>query len=231
MTRGQLEYWKSDVALWERSVAMARPSYYAETELGIELGAAGRFPESLPHFACAVELNPRWSRAQASYGFALYLTDDTSAATERFARAFEIEPNPNAASEWHLYYARALAAADRPDEAMAHYQSQLALDPNDRGALLGLAELRATQPEGPIRDGAQALALALAACRIAQCVPPEEIDIFALSVAAAGDPVSAAKLEEEALRRAHAPDATETRARIEAHLALFRAGRAVTRPR
>jgi len=231
VTRGQLEYWRSDVALWERSVAMARPSYYAETELGIELGAAGNFPGSLPHFARAVELNPRWSRAQANYGFALFLTGDTNAATERFARAFELEPDPNAASEWHLYYARALAAAGRADEALSHYERQLALDPNDRSALFGLAELRATEPEARLRDGAQALALARRACQIARCARPEEIDILALSVAAAGDPVTAATLEEEALRRAYALDSAEMAARIEAHLALFRAGEAVTQPR
>jgi tetratricopeptide (TPR) repeat protein len=231
VTRGQLEYWKSDVALWQRAVAAARPSYYAETELAIELVADGSYAESLPHFERAVQINPRWSRAQANYGFALYLEGDANAATQRFERALEIEPNPNAASEWHLYYARSLAAVGRPEEAIAHYQRQIELDPSDRGALLGLAELRATQPEGPLRHGPQALELAERACQIAQCARPEEIDILALAIAAAGQPDSAATVEEEALRRASAMNATETRRRIEAHLAEFRAGRAVTETR
>jgi tetratricopeptide (TPR) repeat protein len=229
-TRAQLRYWVSDVALWQRTVAMAGPSYYAETELAIELGAAGHFPESLPHFARAVELNPRWSRAQANYGFALFLTGDPVAATQRFERALEIEPNPNAATEWHLYYARALAAAGRPAEAVTHYEKQLALDPDDRGSLFGLAEIRATQPEPPLRDGAEALRLARRACHIARCSRPEEIDILALAVAAAGDLVTAARLDQEALERARAPGYAETKARIERHLARFASGLAVSAP-
>ncbi|MFI5315381.1 MAG: tetratricopeptide repeat protein [Myxococcota bacterium] len=230
-TRKQLEYWESDVALWQRAVAIAGPSYYAETELGIELGAAGHFPESLPHFARAVELNPRWPRAQASYGFALFLTGDPVAATQRFERALEIEPNPTAATEWHLYYARALAAAGRPSEAVTHYQKQLELDPDDRGSLFGLAEIRATEPEPPLRDGAEALRLARRACELIKgCVRPEEIDILALAVAAAGDPASAARVAEKALTRARAIGDAETAARIERHLERFRNGLAVVDP-
>jgi len=229
--RAQLRYWLSDVALWERTVAIAGPSYYAETELGIELGAAGHFPESLPHFARAIELNPRWPRAQANYGFALFLTGDPVAATRHFERALEIEPNPDAATEWHLYYARALAAAGRPAEAVEHYGKQLAMDPNDRGSLFGLAEIRATEPEPPLRDGAEALRLARRACQLVRgCSRPEEIDILALAIAAAGDPATAARVEEKALERARAEKADETIARIERHLARFASGLAVTEP-
>jgi tetratricopeptide (TPR) repeat protein len=230
VTHVQIRYWESDVALWSRAVDVARPSYYAETELGIELGVIGRFAESLPHFARALELNPRWPRAQASYGFALFLTGDTAGAIERFERAFEIQPNANAGSEWHLYFARALAAAGRPEEAAAHYQTQLSMDPNDPGALLGLAEIRATHPGPPLRDGAEALALAKRGCQIAHCAHPAEIDILALAAAAAGDSVTAVALEEEALRRVRPGEDAETVARIQANLAHFRAGQAVTRP-
>jgi len=227
-TRQQLRHWQSDVALWQRAVDMARPSYYAETELGVELGATGRFPDALPHLARAVELNPRWARAQANYGFALFLTGDSPAATGRFERAFELVPEPDAASEWHVYYARTLADVGRAAEAVTHYERQLALDPRDRSALFGLAELRATEPP-PLRDGAQAFALAERACRLETCVWPAEIEILALAVAASGKPAEAVPLAEEALERARQQNATEQAARIESHLARFRAGESFTR--
>ena len=230
LTHQQLRYWRSDIELWQRAVEVAGSNYYAETELAIELGVVGRVAESLPHFARALALNPRWSRAQANCGFALFLTGDPAGATERFARAFELEPNPPPPNEWHLYYARALAAVGRAGEAVPQYEAQLDLDPSDRTALLGLAELRATHPSAPIRDGAEALRLAHRACWIAQCADAAEIDVLALAVAAAGDSASAVALAEEAQRRARAGHAGELSARITRHLERFRAGEAVTEP-
>lgn len=228
VTREQIGHWQSDVALWQRAVDMARPSYYAETELGIELGAARRVQEALPHFARAVELNPRWARAQANYGFALFMTGDSHAAVERFQRAFELVPTPGAASEWHVYYARTLMDVGRSAEAVEHYQTQLALEPRDRSALFGLAELYATEPP-PLRDGAQALALAERACTISRCVWPGEIDILALAVAASGNTADAVTIGEEALLRAQQTNAHDQIPRIESHLAAFRAGQSFTR--
>jgi protein O-mannosyl-transferase len=225
----QLRYWRSDVALWQRAVDIAGPSYYAETELGIELGVVGRLSESLPHFERAIALNPRWPRAQANYGFALFLTGDPAAAVAHFERAFELDPDANAGPEWNLYYARALGAVGRSGDAVTHYETQLARDPDDRGALFGLAEIRATEPDPPLRDGAEALRLARRACRLAGgCVPPEEIDILALALAAAGDPAAAARADHEGLRRARAIGDRESIARIERHLARFESGLAVT---
>jgi tetratricopeptide (TPR) repeat protein len=206
------------------------PNFFAETELGIELTARGRTAEALPHFTRSLELRPDWPRGHANYGFALYMSGDAAAAVPHFERALELDPKPTGASEVHLYYGRTLAAAGRPAEAAAQYQAQLALSPDDRGALMGLAELRATEPEGPLRDGAEALALARRACTLEACAYPAEIDILALAIAAAGDPASAAKIAEQGIERARAIDDKESLARLERHVAVFQAGRAVTEP-
>ncbi|HXZ86320.1 MAG TPA: hypothetical protein VEI82_12615 [Myxococcota bacterium] len=227
VTRVQQTYWRSDVALWQRAVDVSAPSFYGETELAIELLNVGRNDESVLHFQRALALNPRWPRAQANYGFALYLADDAQGAVEHFARAFALEPNPDAASEWHIYYAHALAEAGHGEEAVQHYQAQLALDPEDRSALFGLAELRATQPE-PLRDGAEALRLAQQACRLARCTNSGELDVLALAVAAAGDPATAAKVEEQALRQANAEHSPGMVDRVTRHLQQFSSGLAVT---
>jgi len=227
VTRVQETYWESDVALWQRAVEVAAPGFYAETELAVELLDVGRNDEALAHFQRALALNPRWPRAHANYAFALYLGNDTQAAIDHLARAFELEPNPGAASEWHVYYAHALADAGRAPEAVQHYQTQLDLDPHDRSALFGLAELRATQPE-PLRDGAEALNLAERACRLAPCTRSGELDVLALAVAAAGDPATAAQVEEEALRQANAEGSPGMVDRVTRHLQQFANGQAVT---
>jgi tetratricopeptide (TPR) repeat protein len=228
ITRAQLAYWRNDLALWERVVAVTGPNYFAETELAIELTARGRIPEALTHFARALDINPRWPRAEASYGFALFLADDSAAALTHFGRAFALEPNPSANTEWHVYYAHVLADVGRPVEAAAEFEKQLALDSADRSALLGLAELRATQSDPAVRDGAEALRLAREACLLAQCELPAEVDVLALAVAAAGDPAAAATLDAEALSRAQSLGMTALAARIERNLAVLREGRALT---
>jgi tetratricopeptide (TPR) repeat protein len=227
VTRAQETCWQSDVALWQRAVDVGPPGFYAETELAIELLNVGRNGEALAHFQRALALNPRWPRAHANYAFALYLGNDDQGAIDHFARAFELEPNPGAASEWHIYYAHALADAGRGEDAVQQFQRQLDLDPEDRAALLGLAELRATQPE-PLRDGAEALRLTERACQLARCTSSGELDVLALAVAAAGDPAAAAKLEEEALRQAHAEGSPGMVDRISRHLQQFANGQAVT---
>ena len=230
VTRAQLAYWTSDLALWQRVLAVTGPNFFAETELGIELTARGRYAEALPHFVRSLEIQPHWPRGEANYGFALYMSGDTAAAVPHFERSLELDPNPTGDSEVHLYYARALADAGRPAEALAHYETQLALSPDDRGAMMGIAELRATEPAPPLRDGAEALRQAKRACTLGVCAYPEEIDVLALAFAAAGDPAMAAKLAQEGIERARAIDAQESLARLERHLAVFQAGRAVTEP-
>ncbi|HTO71454.1 MAG TPA: glycosyltransferase family 39 protein [Myxococcota bacterium] len=227
VTRAQLGYWQNDVVLWQRAVEVAPEGFYAQTELAIELLNVGRNAEALDHFETALALNPRWARAHANYAFALFLGNDTAGANEHFARAFELEPHPTAAMEWHIYYAHALADAGRADEAVAHYGAQLEMDPNDHWALLGLAELRATQPE-PLRDPAEAFRLATQACTAVRCETPGELDVLALAFAAAGDTENAVKVEQEALRRAQAVGALGLAARISRHLELFSKGQAVT---
>jgi Tfp pilus assembly protein PilF len=226
-THVQLRIWRNDVALWQRAVDVAPLGFYAETELAIELLNAGRNDEALVYFQRALALNPRWPRAHANYAFALYLQNDVQGSVDHFARAFELEPNPGAASEWHIYYAHVLAEAGRAEEAVQHFQTQLDLDPEDRSALFGLAELRATQP-APLRDGAEAMRLAERACRLARCTSSGELDVLALAVAAAGDPATAARVEEEALRAANAERSPGMVDRVTRHLEIFSSGEAVT---
>ncbi|HTO52849.1 MAG TPA: tetratricopeptide repeat protein [Myxococcota bacterium] len=228
VTRAQLEYWRSDVALWKRTLAVTGPNYYAETELAITFAASGKLPESFTHFSRAVQINPRWTRAQSNYGFALYFAGDPAGAAEHLARAFEVNPNPLPGLQWHLFYARALAETGRFEEALTHYQAQLAAEPDDVNALLGLAALRATAPEPPVRDGPEALRLVTRACALVDCSGPDQLDVRALATAAAGDLRSAAELAEEGLRKALEQGLDGSADRLQRHLALFRAGREVT---
>jgi tetratricopeptide (TPR) repeat protein len=226
-TRAQLEYWRSDSALWQRALAVTGPNYYAETELAMGLAASGKIEESLPHFARAVELNPRWPRAQSNYAFALYYTGEPAGAADHLERAFALNPNPGGASMWHAFYARALLQLGRLDEAADHFETQLALEPDTADAMLGLGELRATAPAAPLRDGAEALRLVTRACELVSCEHPEQMDVHALALAASGDVAGATALDEQALAKARELGWQDGVPLIESHLAILRTGKAV----
>jgi tetratricopeptide (TPR) repeat protein len=191
------------------------------------LAAAGHLEQSLPHFARAVELNPRWPRAQSNYAFALYYTGDFAGAAQHLERAFALNPNPGGASMWHVFYARSLAQLGRLDEAADHFQTQIALEPDTPDALLGLAELHATAPAAPLRDGAEALRLVERACQLVSCEHPEQMDVRVLALAASGDVAGATALAEQALARARELGWEDGVPLIESQLAILRTGKAV----
>src|SRR5262245_18450944 len=94
VTHGPLRFWTDDVTLWKRTVAVTCPNFFAETELGIELTAAGERAEALAHYERALEIHASWPRAHANYAFALFLSGDPQRAVGHFERALEIEPEP-----------------------------------------------------------------------------------------------------------------------------------------
>jgi tetratricopeptide (TPR) repeat protein len=146
LTRAQLEYFRDDLALWQRALAVTEANWFAHTEAGIELAARGRNPEAAVELAEAVRLAPDWERAQANYGFVLLRLGRAQDAIEPLARALTLDPTSRGNGERHLYLALALEQADHPREAIVEYERHLALRPDDPRAAAALGRLRASAP-------------------------------------------------------------------------------------
>ncbi len=146
LARAQLAYFRDDLALWQRALAVTEQNWFAHTEAGIELAARGRNAEAVTELAEATRLAPEWERAQANYGFALLRVGRAQEAADALARALELDPASGGEGERHLYLGVALEQAGRPREALAQYERHRALAPDDPRADAALARLRATAP-------------------------------------------------------------------------------------
>jgi DNA-binding winged helix-turn-helix (wHTH) protein/Tfp pilus assembly protein PilF len=120
------------------------------------------YPRALAAAKRAVELDDNLAEAHASLGFiSFYWSWDAAAAEHEFQRALELNPNDVSAHHW---YATALSAAGREEEALAEIEQARRLDPTstsvlaDKGLLLFnagqqeqavalLKQMEATEPE------------------------------------------------------------------------------------
>jgi serine/threonine-protein kinase len=82
----------------------------------------------------AIELNPNYADARASYSNFLAFMGRTDKALEQIERAMELDP----VGELQLMYGRILFFARRYDDSIAQFQNTLRRDPNNVAALFSL---------------------------------------------------------------------------------------------
>lgn len=110
-----------------RAVAI-EPNYpEAHNDLGVVLGAQGKFTDAAACFERAVTLKPNYAEAHNNLGSALSELGRRMEAIACFERALAINPNIAMA---HYNLAALLNQRGRIDEAVAHYQRVLVLMPN-----------------------------------------------------------------------------------------------------
>ena len=114
--------YRSELSLWEDTVAKAPESARAHYNLGVVLVKAGRIDEAMRQYQAALELDPNYADAYNNIGWVLADGGKFDEAITRYQKALKIAPN--------LVKARnnlgiALAACGRVDEAIAEYHKVL----------------------------------------------------------------------------------------------------------
>lgn len=127
-TTDQLRYWKDGETLFRHAIAVTRPSYLAQNNLGDALLQKGQAVEAMTHFQTALILEPRCLLAEKNLANALVKLGRTDEAISHYQRALEIQPDY---AEAHNNLANLLLQAGQVDEAVAHYQAALATEPDD----------------------------------------------------------------------------------------------------
>lgn len=113
--------------------------------------------------------------------------------------------------------------------AASDYAKGIALSPDDDTAINALAWLRATCPEGSVRNGREAIRGATKACELTSWKDSSSIDTLAAAYAEIGDFTQAAKLEQQALQlRSVAPG---ERQGMQERLASYQQRRPYRQPR
>jgi Flp pilus assembly protein TadD len=153
-TRGELRYWRDEIALFRRAIALHERSgietphamilYY---QLGTALQREGRLEEAVEAYRSALEANPDDPRPHNNLGASLAALGRDDEAAAQFEAALEVEPRHPAA-----LYNLALREAARGDTARARslFVRFLEAGHADRGAreraIRSLIELGAPEP-------------------------------------------------------------------------------------
>jgi tetratricopeptide (TPR) repeat protein len=206
--------------LW-RSVLAARPGQpRALLNLGAALRAAGRPDEAEALFRAALRAHPPYARAEVQLALLAQARGDDAEAEARLARALELEPRDGGVA---TRLGELWARSGRSREALALWRQAYARDPQLAFAANNIAWLLATHPDASLRDGAQALELALRAVELTAGADAGVLDTLAAAYAESG------RFEEAvaSARRAQAAAAgdPELAAAIAERLAGYAAGR------
>jgi hypothetical protein len=143
--RGQVEYWKDDVALWTRATMLTLhvDEYHAHVSLGRTLTDQGRLGEAVAHFSRAVRLQPASAEARLDLGVALTRQGKTSDAIASFEKAVNLQPDFEQA---HVNLAIAFANTGRFAEAIREFNEALRINPDNEAARRAVAELTRRGP-------------------------------------------------------------------------------------
>lgn len=121
-------YWKEARAECREAMEADPTNSLAPSDLAGLLNWHGRTDEGLALFRKVAEAGANDASTQLSFGELLVQLDRHSEAVTHFRRAMELDPKRQVAVRPRL--AAALAAAGRPEEAIAEYRTALAHSPN-----------------------------------------------------------------------------------------------------
>jgi tetratricopeptide (TPR) repeat protein len=143
-----------------------------------------------------MESNPFNSQGLTNIGVIEFARGNLGKAKEYLERAVESDPRYAKA---HFNLALIEAREGRPREAVRHYESCLAVTPDDPMALGNLAWLYATSPDDGVRNGPRALELAQKLEKLVGTPSARMFDILAAACAETGRFAEAVRMAERAL--------------------------------
>jgi len=212
--------YRSDLAIWQDTVAKCPDNPRAHHNLGMELGRAGRNREEVEQYIQALWLKPDYADAHYHLGAAAWEAGDRLVAIEHWQQTLRIKPDY---VEAQCSLALALEQTGKVREAIGHYEQALRIKPDYAEALNNLAWLLATLAPAEGGDQARAVTLAQRACDLTGKRVAPYLDTLAAAYASAGRFSDAIATSQEAIELARSDGQPQTVREIEAHLALYRA--------
>jgi tetratricopeptide (TPR) repeat protein len=177
------------VAQFGKAVGLNPDFVAARGNLGGALTKSGRLDEAVSELRKALELDAGYAPAHYNLGLVLSRREDAQGAIREWRTALELDPKY---AEAHHSLGDALYAQGRTVEALAHWRDSIQLQPNDLPALGRMAWVLATSPDAAIRNGGEALGLAVRAVEISGGKDAHVLDTLAAAYAEKGQFANAA---------------------------------------
>jgi tetratricopeptide (TPR) repeat protein len=200
----------------------------AHRNLAVALVRQGKVAEAISHFAEAVRLKPSDPDLRFNLGLALLENHRLREAEEQFLKIIQVKPDDTRA---HYRLAIALHEQRRSREAVAQYRQALQFTPDFPEALNELAWILATDPDSDARDGAEAVTLAMNACRLTKDAQPALILTLAAAYAESSRFPEAIAAAEKARQVAETAGQKELVSRSQEALTRFQSRNPIRDPR
>jgi protein O-mannosyl-transferase len=155
--------------------------------------------EAIQQFETAVDIDPKYARAQHNLGVAMARKGNLDNAIAHFRSAIETDgryPEPRYSLGMILY------SRGQIGDAMAQWRAGLSADPDYRPILARVTWVLATCPDASFRNGPEAVTLAERLVKLADPVQPEVLDTLGAAYAEAGRFREASYAARRALRLA-----------------------------
>jgi len=196
----------------------------AHTNLAAALIVLGMPQEAVEHCREAVRLKPEWADPQYNWGLALMVQERWTEAADHLHEAIRLRPGFfEALTSLAVCWVHRGGAA----QAVVYLREALRHKPDFVPALDQLAQIRATDPDPALRNGAEAVALAERACALTARRQPGCLATLAAAYAEAGRFAEAVAAAREASALASAVGRGDLAARVDAHRQAYEAGRPV----
>jgi protein O-mannosyl-transferase len=219
-----LEGRKDDAMAALRDALKIRPDYSGgRCDLAKLLFEKKLYREAQSELEGGLQLDPDDAGLHFFLGHALSGQRMYDAAEEQFAQSARLAPQDPAG---HFQWALLLAARHKIPEAMAQYRAVLELQPDLPEALNNLAWLLASSPDPQLRNGAEAVQLAMRACALTHTNEAVHIGTLANACAEAGRFEEAAAWAQKASEVAQAHGQTNVAQQNLELQKLYRAHRA-----
>jgi tetratricopeptide (TPR) repeat protein len=197
VTYRQIAYWKNDVTLWERDVAVTVDNYRGHTNLGFALAQAGSRERALAAYREALRLNPKSPKTHNYLGLLFADMGDHDRAAGEFEAALALLPQ-FAEARNNLGLTR--LAQDRLDDAIIEFDRAVQMNPAFGEAHNNLGSASAQQGnlvraiiefEAAVRfqPGVAEPHANLAAALVDSGRPREALPHFETAIQLGGDPV------------------------------------------
>lgn len=180
-----LDAGRADEAIAEfRKAAELKPDFAAALcNLGSALAAKGMQEEALVQLQKALQADPRYAPAYYHLGLIWSGRGNTEGAIAQWRKALAVKPDY---AEAHDRLGDALDAQGSVAEALRHWREAVRLEPGDPAMLRKTAWVLATAPDPSLRNGSEALALAVRAVQLTDGKDPAILDALAAAYAEEG---------------------------------------------
>src|SRR5437879_2481356 len=128
VTRQQLRYWRTDLALFKHALAVTADIPVAHSSVGMDFGKEGKIGLAVAHLRKAVALAPQFGNAASSLAVAYEIMGNPDLALEQYQAAVELLPWDDSL---RIRLARVLLTLGRRKESLSQYAQATQLNPDN----------------------------------------------------------------------------------------------------